>query len=260
MTKSLSKCNCKKMSCIKDCSKNHTHKGFFCQICEPEAVRQMNEPNPTPLESKDCQWENCSGGRYCEKHSLEVNPTPKCEVAECGRSLKPYGKDFICPLGHVTPCNPTPSDWEVKLAEEGTPLAVFQKERTDAISEMFDNKYDNGIYPTSKFFARLDNCVIKLLSQLREEASMETARKIALSANSAGLAPKELTSDEDWKAEVKKIKEEARRETLEEVKNSYETLKVFIDSDSLTSNKEMIMLVWKEFIKPALIKSIEQSK
>jgi hypothetical protein len=54
----------------------------------------------------------------------------------------------------------------VFLAAEGTPLAVFQKVRTDAISEMFDNADESGIYPTSKFFARLDNCVAQLLTTL----------------------------------------------------------------------------------------------
>ena len=56
---------------------------------------------------------------------------------------------------------------EVRLAEEGTPLATFQKERTDAISEMFDNVDECGIYPTSTFFARLDACVEKLLKKSR---------------------------------------------------------------------------------------------
>ncbi len=46
---------------------------------------------------------------------------------------------------------------EVKLANKGTYLYDFQKERTDAISEMFDNQDKHGIYPTSKFFVRLDN-------------------------------------------------------------------------------------------------------
>ena len=32
----------------------------------------------------------------------------------------------------------------------------FIKERADAISEMFDNKYADGIYPTSVFFERID--------------------------------------------------------------------------------------------------------
>lgn len=52
---------------------------------------------------------------------------------------------------------------EVKLEAKNTPMGKFQKERTDAISEMFDNVDKYGIYPTGKFFARLDSCVRELL-------------------------------------------------------------------------------------------------
>ena len=52
---------------------------------------------------------------------------------------------------------------EVTLEPENTPMGEFQKERTDAISEMFDNEDGYGIYPTGRFFARLDDCVRKLL-------------------------------------------------------------------------------------------------
>jgi len=67
---------------------------------------------------------------------------------------------------------------EVKLAEEGTIMAKFQKERTDAISEMFDNKYEDGIYPTSKFFIRLDNALLKALSQQKQEMVEEIDKYI----------------------------------------------------------------------------------
>lgn len=52
---------------------------------------------------------------------------------------------------------------EVKLEAKDMPMGKFQKERTDAISEMFDNVDEYGIYPTTKFFTRLDNCVKELL-------------------------------------------------------------------------------------------------
>jgi len=49
------------------------------------------------------------------------------------------------------------------------------KERTDAISEMFDNKYADGIYPTSKFFERIDafhtetaQGIVKLMKEMIE--------------------------------------------------------------------------------------------
>lgn len=61
---------------------------------------------------------------------------------------------------------------EVALAEEGTIMAEFQKERTDAISEMFDNVDEHDsyrIYPTTRFFVRLDKAVEKALSQQKKE-------------------------------------------------------------------------------------------
>jgi len=36
-------------------------------------------------------------------------------------------------------------------------MEVWKKERTDAMSEMFDNVDEYGIYPTTKFFNRLDS-------------------------------------------------------------------------------------------------------
>ena len=62
-------------------------------------------------------------------------------------------------------------DNEVELAEEGTIMAEFQKERTDAISEMFDGVDEYGVYPTSRFFVRLDKAVEKALSRQIEGAS-----------------------------------------------------------------------------------------
>ncbi len=52
---------------------------------------------------------------------------------------------------------------KVVLEPKNTPIGKFQAERTKAISEMFDNKDKYGIYPTGRFFVRLDNCVRKLL-------------------------------------------------------------------------------------------------
>ena len=57
----------------------------------------------------------------------------------------------------------------VELVPENSLLGKFQIERTDAIMEMFDNKYDNGIYPTSQFFFRLDKCVKEILEAQRKE-------------------------------------------------------------------------------------------
>ena len=58
---------------------------------------------------------------------------------------------------------------EVILEPKDTLMGKFQKERTDAISEMFDNPDEYGIYPTGQFFARLDNCVRELLESQKEK-------------------------------------------------------------------------------------------
>lgn len=99
----------------------------------------------------------------------------------------PRGKEMYCPRCYFDDDITVLRDdckhsQEVTLAPEGTPLAVFQKERTDAISEMFDNKYSNDIYPTSHLFARLDSCVEMLLTSresLATRAAIERAIAVA---------------------------------------------------------------------------------
>jgi len=48
-------------------------------------------------------------------------------------------------------------------------IKEFQKERTDAISEMFDNADKCGIYPTGKFFNRIDNFWMKRFDITEED-------------------------------------------------------------------------------------------
>lgn len=67
---------------------------------------------------------------------------------------------------------------QVTLEPKDTPIGRFQKERTDAISEMFDNVDEYGIYPTGKFFARLDNCVRELLESQKQEKEVNNGRRI----------------------------------------------------------------------------------
>ena len=44
-------------------------------------------------------------------------------------------------------------------------LKEWQQIRTDAITEMFDNPDKHGIYPTSKFFKKIDNAFEKALKE-----------------------------------------------------------------------------------------------
>ncbi len=57
-------------------------------------------------------------------------------------------------------------------------MGIFQLERTNAITEMFDNGYGENcsgthLYPTSRFFERLDVCVQKLLNIQEEKFHSE---------------------------------------------------------------------------------------
>ena len=60
---------------------------------------------------------------------------------------------------------------EVKLAKKGTLMYDFQEERTEALTEMFNNPDKYGIYPTSEFFVRLDNFVDTLINQTIEDCA-----------------------------------------------------------------------------------------
>lgn len=69
---------------------------------------------------------------------------------------------------------------EVVLASEGTPMARFQAERTDAATKMFDGAYANGLYPTSRFYARLDSCVRELLADADRDHRFAEAVRAAM--------------------------------------------------------------------------------
>ena len=58
---------------------------------------------------------------------------------------------------------------EVKIAKKGSIIAEFQIERTDALTEMFENVQEHEIYPTTKFFVKLDNAVKKALTRQKKE-------------------------------------------------------------------------------------------
>lgn len=64
----------------------------------------------------------------------------------------------------------TPDD--VELAPAGTLLATFQAERTAALSEMFDNRRGDDIYPTSRLFARLDASVRHIIAAVAATPSL----------------------------------------------------------------------------------------
>lgn len=53
-------CECEEMSCKKGCTKNHTHKGFWCEKCHPERYTQNNN-----VETRCKVCRNINTGKRC---------------------------------------------------------------------------------------------------------------------------------------------------------------------------------------------------
>jgi len=88
------KCDCKKMTCLEDCSKNHTHKTFWCEKCSPEKYESSQ-----PKEVRE------------EKHDCAEDPFGECYT--CGRFMvaSPSTEESTCTEGGETP-------WQVEFDEK----------------------------------------------------------------------------------------------------------------------------------------------
>ena len=66
--------------------------------------------------------------------------------------------------------------WQVVLEKSGL-MADFQKFRTEIMSEMLDSP-ELGLFQTSRFYAKLDNKVKELISQVEQRKDEEWREKI----------------------------------------------------------------------------------
>ena len=111
----------------------------------------------------------------CKKCSRIFTPTsdPYCIDLNCSCHAAPPDapEKLSYTLEGLEGHDPAPRTGEVVLAEDGTPMADFQKLRTDAIGRMFDRDKGCGtIHTTSKFYVELDACVESLLASSTTEA------------------------------------------------------------------------------------------
>jgi hypothetical protein len=84
----------------------------------------------------------------------------------------------IGPQGNEWQTRKTPWQLKAELKAEAVEwIKEFQKERTDAISEMFDNVDKFGIYPTSEFFNRIDKFWLEKFN-LKEEDLEDNKKRI----------------------------------------------------------------------------------
>lgn len=54
-TDSTKKCSCEEVSCKEDCARSHTHKQFFCPMCQPELYSQAF-PTPQHTSPENDDW------------------------------------------------------------------------------------------------------------------------------------------------------------------------------------------------------------
>lgn len=119
----------------------YSYSGHFCACAAPQ--------RPVSIKNDDTSNEMDDVARFVgetEKKSLE----DKLFFAARKDAPAPAGgekDEFRCECGVCQEVSPP--EFEAIVLE-------FQKERTDAISEMFDGVDSAGIYPTGKFFGRLD--------------------------------------------------------------------------------------------------------
>ncbi len=107
MSKLKKECECKKSSCPEGCSKNHTHKVFFCEKCEPETYKkvypfgedfeeEIHMINKPVIKCKFCNWNMEVKNPECGH--IPIPNEKKCESI----NYVQVGKEFHCLFCHET--------------------------------------------------------------------------------------------------------------------------------------------------------------
>ncbi len=124
----------------------------------------MNDKEEERQYEQEKAWEDEQAHLASEDARVEAENRAKAEAEHAREArFEPHG------LEDCSECKPEErlrTD-KVVLEPKNTLMGEFQKERTEAISEMFDNE-EYGIYPTTKFFIKLDNCVRELLAKVQK--------------------------------------------------------------------------------------------
>ena len=110
------KCDCEEMSCKEDCSRNHTHKGFWCERCHPERYEKTYGHQPTPEKCvhghtpEEIKQFGCETGK--EYQGVTFGEPERCKY--CGFSLDE--SNVYC-LPHHRKIPATPESEIVKIED-----------------------------------------------------------------------------------------------------------------------------------------------
>lgn len=115
------------------------------------------------MEHKECCYE-CKFAFYKARRDFCAYPSCSCHK----------------PLAEEEGKEHTGGNWKLEELPGNKPSPTppmppfeWEKERTEAISEMFDNIDENGNYPTTKLFERLDKAVRTIAQKEREAGYYE---------------------------------------------------------------------------------------
>src|SRR3990167_8386165 len=79
------KCKCEEMSCKTNCDRNHTHKGFYCEKCNPEMYQQLKLEKEVIREMIKEPEEGCSC--VCHRNLLKK---PYTHDTECCKNMNGF--------------------------------------------------------------------------------------------------------------------------------------------------------------------------
>jgi len=65
-------CDCKEFSCKEDCTRKHTHKGFFCNVCQPQPTTdEWNDELKDTFTATEIKYiEKVISSHYIKRSSL----------------------------------------------------------------------------------------------------------------------------------------------------------------------------------------------
>ena len=172
------KCDCKDESCKEDCKRNHTHKRFFCEKCEPvypdvpeEKPYRQTRPDGWTRTDK-CRHSLSTLCSYCEP------PEKPVEECECEKWLV-HGEQFIDGLCSCY-CHKKPEPQQNKVDWEGKPLveALAELEHEQWIAWSKNIAETETISPERLKRWKVLWCPYNLLTESVKDQDREWARKV----------------------------------------------------------------------------------
>lgn len=101
----IKQCNCEEMTCKKGCTRNHTHKGFSCDICKPKDIYQRASEMFDELDFSKFETEKDTV-KYTMLHSEKIkdfiDQIISLAIQERNKEITEMMKNKLCSFAQVT--------------------------------------------------------------------------------------------------------------------------------------------------------------